>query len=160
MRPDEIRIVVRPTVTPEQLFSFYEKNNICEKGYGREIAAKPLARSDLIVGAFCGDQLVGIVRAMFDGLAANLVEVCLDLELQGVEEPIYSNGSLIEGDASGVGRRLVAAAVEELLSMGAGFISIQALEGVEEDFCRALGFKLNAGHLDYIIDRRPYVPHD
>ncbi len=160
MRPDGIRIAVRPTITPDQLFTFYEKNDICEKGYGREMAAKPLTRSSLVVGAFSGDQLVGIVRAMFDGLAANLVEVCLDLELQGVEEPIYSNGSLIEGDAFGVGRRLVAAAVEELSAMGADFISIQALEDVEEEFYRALGFKLNAGHLDYIIDRRPYVPHD
>jgi hypothetical protein len=160
MRCSDVSIQVRPTITPDQLFAFYEKNNICEKGYGTELAAKPLSGSDLVVGAFCGDQLVGIVRAMFDGLSAAIVDVCLDLELQGVEEPVYSNGSLIEGDALGVGRRLVDAALQELLAMGADFISIQALEGVEEDFCRSLGFKLNAGHLDYIIDRRPYVPHD
>ena len=29
---EEIRISVNPPITADQLFSFYEKNDICEKG--------------------------------------------------------------------------------------------------------------------------------
>lgn len=39
--------------------------------------------SNLIVGAFEGGKLVGIARAMFDGVSATVFEFCLDLEYQG-----------------------------------------------------------------------------
>jgi hypothetical protein len=159
MRAQDIRTVVSPTITPDQLLSFYERNDICEKGYGRELAAKPLRGSDLVVAAFRDDRLVGIARALFDGLSADIVEFCLDLEAQGGESE-FRNGSLIENDAFGVGRRLGEAMIRELLAMGADFISVCVLAGVEEDFYRALGFKLNEGSLEYIIDQRPYVTED
>jgi hypothetical protein len=55
MPPADIRILLNPTITPDQLFAFYEKNDICEKGFGKEVAARVLDRSDVIVGAFRGD---------------------------------------------------------------------------------------------------------
>jgi len=67
---EKIRILVNPTITPKQLFSFYERNNICEKNFGIEVASKVLHHSSLIVGAFCEDDLIGIARAMFDGCSA------------------------------------------------------------------------------------------
>ena len=159
MDRDDIAIEARPRITPDQLFAFYEKNDICEKGYGRELAAKPLQGSDLVVGAFQGDRLVGLVRALFDGLSAEIVECSLDLELQGGGST-FENGSLIEHDASGVGRRLMETTIRELQAMGADFISSCVLAGIEEGFYRSLGFKLNEGAVQYIIDRRPYVPQE
>jgi len=40
------------------------------------------------------------------------------------------------------------------------FISARCLKDIEEDFYAGLGFCCNHGSLDYIIDRRPYVPED
>lgn len=153
---DGIRIEINPAISADQLFSFYEKNDICEKGFGREVAARVLDHSSLIVVAFDGDRLVGIARAMFDGLSACIVEFCLDLEYQG--ETAYENGSLIEGDRIGLGKKIGDTLIDELRKMGACFISATALEAVEEDFYRSLGMRLNRGSLDYIIDERPYVP--
>ena len=51
-----------------------------------------------------GDKLVGIARAMFDGLSAVIMEFCLELEYQG-ENLEYENGSLIGKDESGLGKR-------------------------------------------------------
>ena len=158
MQPDtgNVRIVVSPTITSDQLFAFYMENNICEKGFGKDVAARVLDHSDLIVGAFEGDRLVGLVRGMFDGLSAQIADVCLALRYQG-EGLKFANGSLIERDPTGLGKRLGKTAVKELLAMGAFFISATALAEVEEDFYRSLGFILNEGSLDYMIDRRPYV---
>lgn len=152
---EEIRVLANPAVTQDQLFSFYEKNDICEKDYGREVAARVLEHSTLIVAAFDGERLVGIARAMFDGLHACIVEFSLDLEFQG--ETLYENGSLIEGDRIGVGKKIGGVLMGELRKMGAFFISATALEDIEEEFYKSLGMRLNPGSLDYIIDERPYV---
>jgi len=159
MPKQAIQIIVRPPITPDQLFAFYLGNDICEAGFGKEVAARVLGRSSLIVGAFEGDRLVGIVRAMFDGLSAEIVDFCLALEYQG-EGLQFANGSLIESDPTGLGKRLGETAVRELLAMGASFISTTALADVEESFYRSLGFRLNEGSVEYIIDRRPYVTGD
>lgn len=157
MLPTSIRILLRPTITPDQLFAFYEKNDICEKGFGKEVAARVLEHSDVIVGAFRGDDLVGFGRALFDGLSGYIVELCVDLECQGGEST-FRNGSLLEHDEMGVGKATGKMLVRELFALGAFFISAdEVLAGFEEEFYRDLGFKLNEGALEYIIDRRPYV---
>ena len=111
--------------------------------------------SSLIVGALEGDQLVGLARAMFDGTSADIMEFCLDLEYQG-NGLRYDNGSLIESDPTGLGKCIGKVLVDELLSMGAYFISTYALEDCEE-FYESVGFRRNKGHLVYIIDKRPYA---
>lgn len=153
---DEVRILVNPKITPDQLFSFYERNNICEKGFGKEVASRVLKHSSLIVGAFEGDKLVGIARAMFDGCSANISEFSLELKYQG-EGLKYDNGSLIERDTSGIGSRMGKALINELLRMEATFIDYYLVEDCEEEFFRSLGFEHNVGHLVYYLDRRPYV---
>jgi len=153
---DEVRILVNPKITPDQLFSFYERNDVCEKGFGKEVASRVLKHSSLIVGAFEGDKLVGIARAMFDGCSANISEFSLELKYQG-EGLKYDNGSLIERDTSGIGSRMGKALIDELWRMGATFIDYHLVEDCEEAFFRSLGFEHNVGHLVYYIDRRPYV---
>jgi len=156
MSTGDLRIIISPSISPDQLFAFYLENDICEKGFGKEVAARVLGHSDLIVGAFEGGELVGLVRAMFDGLSAQIVEFDLALKYQG-EGLEFANGSLIERDPTGLGKRLGEAAIRELLAMGATFISTTLVAGVEESFYSSLGFRLNDGSVEYIIDRRPYV---
>lgn len=92
---------VNPAITADELFAFYERNNICEVGFGKETAARVLQQPHLIVAACAGGELVGLARAVFDGLSAHVMEFSLDLRLQG-GDPKYANGSLIEADNSGV----------------------------------------------------------
>jgi hypothetical protein len=78
-----VKVLVNPEITPDQLFSFYVRNNVCEQGFGKKVAAKILSHSSLIVAAFEGDRLVGMATAMFDGLSADIMEFCLELKYQG-----------------------------------------------------------------------------
>ena len=152
---DNIRILVNPDITADQLFSFYQRNHICEEGYGKELACKPLYNSSLIVGAFEGDKLVGIARAMFDGLSATIMEFCLELEYQG-ENLEYGNGSLIGKDDFGLGKRIGEVLINELFKMGADFVSCDIVKDYEERFYESLGFEPLSNALIYHIDKRPY----
>ena len=151
-----VRLEANPRITPEQLFSFYEENNCCETGYGIEVASRVLRHSSLMIGAFEGDELVGIARAMFDGVAASIMEFSLDLKHQGQERE-SGNGSVIVRDESGLGKKIGELLIKELLEMGAKFITFYIIENCEEAFYESLGFRWNRGHLVYYIDRRPYV---
>ena len=80
-----------PEITEDQLWDFYVRNNLCEGGYGKETAVIPLKYNPYVVGAFYQDKLVGIIRATFDGLTADIKEFCLECELQG-ESLKHNNG--------------------------------------------------------------------
>ena len=153
---NDIKILVNPKISPDQLFYFYERNDICEKGFGKEVASKVLDHSNLIIGAFEGDKLVGITRAMFDGLSAAIMEFCLELKYQG-DGLKHNNGSLIEKDSLGLGKMIGKVLVDELIKMGATFITVYIVENCEELFYRSIGFEHNTGHLVYYIEKRPYV---
>lgn len=156
MSIDNVRILVNPKITPEQLFSFYERNDICEKEFGKEVASRVLDHSSLIIGAFEGDRLVGIARAMFDGCSATIMEFSLELKYQG-NELKHNNGSLIEKDKSGLGRKMGKILIDELIKMRATFITVYIVENCEERFYPSIGFEHNTGHLVYYMERRPYV---
>lgn len=151
--PPETTIVVGPSLTADQLFDFYERNGICEAGFGRDVAARILEHPHVVVGAFASDELVGLARATFDGLSAAIMEFALDLRWQ----TCGGNGSLMEGDAFGLGARLGRALLAELERLGSTFVSAYVARGVEEAFYEALGFEENSGHAVYVVDRRPYV---
>ena len=149
----EIRI--DPLITPEQLYAFYQRNQICEAGYSQDRAAVVLGSPGLIVAAFDADVLVGIVRVLTDGLTAAIMEFSVDLELQGAT--VHGNGSLVENDQSGLAARLGQTMLEALAARQIDFVTYDVVEGGEEAFFQALGFERNAGMVNYIIDRRPYV---
>lgn len=151
----EARIVVGPELTADELFGFYERNNICEVGFGKEVAARILDHPHVMVAAFAGEELVGLARATFDGLSAAIMEFSLDVRWQGRGPD--ANGSLMEGDPFGVGARLGHALLVELEQLGSTFVSGYILERAEEPFYTSIGFAPNEGHLVYIIARRPYV---
>ena len=151
-----IYIRVNPTITADELFDFYERNNICEVGFGKEVAARILEHPHLIVAAYTGTELIGLARATFDGLSAHIMEFSVDVRYQGGDLK-YNNGSLIESDNSRLGVVLGERLCLELEKMGATFITGYIVENCEESFYRSLGFRENEGHLVYYIDTRPYV---
>ena len=152
----EVTISVNPEITPDQLFDFYERNDICEVGFGKETAARILRVPHLIVAALAGDELVGLARATHDGLSAHVMELSLDLRLQG-DSTRHENGSLVEADAKGIGRRLGERLLAELEAVGVSFVTAYVVAGCEEPFYESLGFSENDGHLVYHLDARPYV---
>ena len=115
-----------------------------------------LRHPHLIVAAFAGGELIGLARATSDGLSAHIMEFSLDLRYQGGESK-YANGSLVEADTSGVGRRLGERLLGELERLGVSFITGYVVAGCEEAFYRSLGFRENEGHLVYYKDSRPYA---
>jgi len=151
-----VNIVINPQITPEELLEFYKKNDICEKGFDASIIVKPLNESSIIIAAYDVDRLVGITRAMFDGITAVIMEFCLDVEFQGNGLKL-DNGSMMEKDNKSVGKQMGEILVEELHKMGAYFISATVCENLEKDFYESIGFIRNEGHVNYVIDTRPYV---
>ncbi len=83
------------------------------------------------------------------------MEFSLDVRWQ--DRGSDANGSLVEGDPVGVGAGLADALLAELRRLGSTFVSGSAVEAVEEQFYRSIGFTQNEGHLVYIVDERPYV---
>lgn len=157
MTPQQrLDIQVNPTITADELFNFYERNNICEVGFGKEVAARILDHPHLIVAAYVETELVGLARATFDGLSAHIMEFSVDIRYQR-DNLKYNNGSLIESDNSRLGVLLGERLCLELEKMGATFITGYIVANCEESFYRALGFRENEGHLVYYIDTRPYV---
>jgi hypothetical protein len=110
------------------------------------------------VAALAGNELVGIARAMFDGLSAHLMEFSVDLRWQGPTK--YANGSLIESDPQGLGRRIGQTLLAELERRGCTFFDGHVVDGCEEPFYESLGFGPNTGHSVYYVDKRPYVNAD
>jgi len=153
---NDVIIQVNPPLTVDDLFAFYERNDIFEIGFGKETAAKILRHPHLIVAAYASGELVGLARATFDGLSAPVMEFSLDLRFQG-GDPKYANGSLIEADNDGLGRRLGERLLNELEATGVSFITCYIVANCEEQFYQSLGFQENEGHLVYCIDKRPYV---
>ena len=150
---EKIKILMNPAITPKQLFSFYERNDVYEKNFGVEVASRVLYHSSVIVAAFCRDELIGITRAMFDGCSADIMEFSLDLRYQG-KSLKYNNGSLIEKDSLGIGQKMGELLIKELLDLGATFINYYILEDCEEEFFELLGFRNNKRHLPYYMDKR------
>jgi ribosomal protein S18 acetylase RimI-like enzyme len=151
------RVILNPRITPKELHSFYVRTGVCEAGYPARKAGRVLTRSDVILAAYRGTNLVGFARGLCDGNSGYITELCVDPSFQSTRLRL-SNASVIEKDEKGLGRRLADRLIRELRKQGAQFLSNYIIEGVEEPFYRALGFRENKGHKVYIIDERDYVP--
>lgn len=147
-------IQVDPSLTPDQLFDFYVRNEICEANYGRDVAARILDHPHVIVAAIEEGEIVGLARATFDGLAAHVMEFSLDLRWQGGKQ---GNGSLVEFDPNGLGAAIGRRLLDELRARGCDFVTGYIVAGCEEAFYSSLGFSENEGHLVYHVDERPYA---
>ncbi len=148
-------IQVNPSLTRDQLFEFYQRNDICEVGFGKERASAILDHPHLIVAAFEGRELIGLARATFDGLSADVMEFSLDLRWQGGTK--YANGSLVEADPNGLGKAIGERLLAELDQLGCTFVTGYIVKDCEEQFYESLGFSENVGHSVFCIDKRPYT---
>ena len=156
MNHKEVVIKYMPKISEDQLWDFYVRNDICEVGYGKETAVIPLKFNPYIVGAFYENKLVGIIRATFDGLTADIKEFCLECELQGSDLK-YNNGSLIEKDTYGIAQKMGTLLIDELRKLGNTFIVGYIVAGLEEEAYSSIGLEYNKGHMVYYRDERPYV---
>ena len=157
MNIGEITIEYMPPITEDQLWDFYVRNDVCEAGHGKETAVRPLRYNPHIVAAFHEDKLVGFIRAMFDGVSADIMEFCLECGLQG-DDLVYENGSMIEKDQYGVAKKMGVMLLDELHKFGNTFTTAYIVENCEEDVYQSIGLAHNKGHLVYIRDERAYVP--
>lgn len=107
----------------------------------------------MVVGAFAGDELVGLARSTFDGLSASVMELSVDVRWQGAG----TNGSLLQSDAAGLAHRLGRTLLAELDARGATFVSVYVVDGLEEPAYERLGFRPNEGHSVFVIDARSYT---
>jgi len=83
-----------------------------------------------------------------------LWEFSLENELQG--ETAHGNGSLMEGDVSGVGRQMADAIHQHLKSLGCTFVTAYGAN-CEASFFENVGFRENHGHKVFYIEGRPYA---
>ncbi len=150
----EVETSINPPIGADELWNFYSRNNICEVGFGKETATRVLDYSQEIIAAFEGSELVGLVRASFDGLSAHLWEFSLDLRLQG--ETPHKNGSLMEGDLHGIGGKMAKLLRDHLQSLGCTFITAYGAN-CESPFFEGVGFQENVGHKVFYIEGRPYA---
>jgi len=151
--PPEIVVREEPTLSRSEVWDFYVENACCEQRYSSERATSVLAKSDVIVTARDRGKLVGLARAITDGLSGSIMELSVALSHQG-EQATNQTGALVEDDAFGVGRRLAEVLVNALVARGVDFIDGSVYESEVETYQKA-GFSINTGHLVMYLDRRP-----
>jgi len=156
MDVNKVEIKFMPKITDDQLWDFYVRNDICEVGYGKDDAVKPLKFNPYYAVALYEGKLVGIVRGLFDGLSLFIAEACLECELQG-QNLKHNNGSVIEKDYHGIFNKMCVFFLDEMRKMGNTFTTHYVIEGAEEKLWQSIGLTLNEGHLAYYKDERPYV---
>ena len=154
MKAKEIVVREEKELDPQELWAFYVNNDCCETRYGPERATSVLERSAVVVTARDGDTLVGVARAITDGLDAHIMELSVAPSHQG--DKATHGAPLVEDDAFDVGRRLAAVLVEALLAQGVCFIQGYAYK-TELDFYKSAGFAVNTDHYPMHVDRRPPV---
>jgi N-acetylglutamate synthase-like GNAT family acetyltransferase len=156
----KVTVSYMPEITEKQMWEFYIRNDICETGYGKDVAVKALRYGNShYVAAFYEDELVGIIRGLFDGLAMRIVEWGLELSLQGGISK-YENGCLMENDIFGIFKQMGLLFLSEAEKLGSTFVDMTIVQNLEESVVESLGMKHNTGHLPYYIDIRPYVQED
>ena len=77
MNRSAIRIEICEPVETGTLYDFYKKNDICEAEFGEELSEIVLQYPGVWVAAYTGDELIGFVRALHDGLKSNRRSECL-----------------------------------------------------------------------------------
>jgi len=154
MNPGDVRILVNPEISEDQLWRFFARNGLYEaQCYDKKTAAIPLLNSDLIVGALYENELVGLLTVVHDGLDAHVCMFYLDLELQGANR--YETAGLIESDQYGIAKKMGLMMIEELNKAGIYFICYAILDGIENSVMESIGLTENKGHVQYCIDTRP-----
>jgi len=134
----EYQVVSPGELDLSELLGFYERQNH-QTTQSLEKLAGMLERSACVVTARDEGQLVGIARAITDGVRGYLTECKLDPAYQGPGAVTRRDGR-IEHDALGIGRQMAERVLECLREAGVETVHVTA-HGTEEDFCFDLGFR-------------------
>jgi hypothetical protein len=137
----------------EELWLFYLENNCCETRYPMARATSVLPRCAAVVTARDHGKLVGIARAISDGLSAQVMELSVALSHQGPRAR-HGTAAVVEDDPYGVGRRLARVLVDVLRAQGVDWIEGVAWKGELATY-EAAGFTRKDDHRAVFVDRRP-----
>jgi len=150
---EDIVVEEEPGLSAEDLWQFYVENNCCETRYPMERATSVLQNSAAVVTARDHGKLVGVARAVSDGLSAQVMELSVALSHQG---PGARNGTgaLVEDDKFDVGKRLGQTLVEVLHSQGVDWIEMVAWKTELETYSDA-GFQVKEEDRAVFVDTRP-----
>lgn len=137
-------IEFKTTKTPDlkELLAFYDRQH-------HDITHSNKKLQRMVDNAFCfitahkDGELIGITRAVTDGLWGYLAECKLDPEFQGPACITRTDGR-IEHDTEGIAYEMARLAIQALRDYGVERIDAIAY-GTEVDFCVELGFKKRPG---------------
>ena len=143
------------SVDLDELTSFYDR-----QGHRAPSSREKLER--MVSGSFCvvtarrGGDLIGIARAVTDGVNGYLTECKLDPRFQGPAAVTRMEGR-IEHDQEGIAKEMACRVIDEL--RGAGVERVHVLGyGTEADFCEELGFKKIGGMVALYLDLSAGAP--
>ena len=136
----EFETVTRPDA--EELKSFYDRQHHPTTA-SHEKLARMVENTFCFVTARRGGELVGIARAVTDGLWGRLAECKLDPAFQGPACVTKTDGR-IEHDSAGIAAEMARRVIEALRHYGVERIDVLAY-GTEVDFCEELGFRRRSG---------------
>ena len=125
-----------------ELLAFYRRQNHAP-GFSRDRLQRMLDNTFCVVTARRDGELIGVARAVTDGLWGRLAECKLDPSFQGPACVTRKEGR-IEHDADGIAREMARLAIEALRAFGVERIDAVAY-GTEVDFCEELGFRKQRG---------------
>ena len=114
-----------------------------------QTSASPEKLERMVANSFCfvtareQGRLVGIARAVTDGVSGHLVDCKLDPAHQGPGAVTRTDGR-IEHDREGIAREMAVRVIDALRDYGVEEIHALAY-GTEVDFCEELGFRKVAG---------------
>ncbi|MBN2345572.1 MAG: GNAT family N-acetyltransferase [Candidatus Aminicenantes bacterium] len=135
MDADDIAIRIITRVEREAVKALYQQAGWWEAGDetpgGNSWIDDMVRGSFCFVGAFSGDRMIGMGRAISDGASdAYIQDVTVQEEFRG----------------RGIGARIVRVLSEHLCSRGIGWIGLVAEPGTQP-FYRRLGFEVMEGHV-------------
>ncbi len=139
---DGIVFETKAKLDAAELSAFYRRQNHAP-GLSREKLQRMLDNTFCVVVARREEELIGLARAVTDGLWGRLAECKLDPSFQGPACVTRKEGR-IEHDADGIAREMARLAIEALREFGVERIDAVAY-GTEVDFCEELGFKKQRG---------------
>jgi spermidine synthase len=142
MDPDEVEIKIVARVDRAAVKKLYQQagwwQGSDETPDGDAWIDAMASGSLLFAGAFAGDEMIGMGRAISDGAS--------DAYIQDVTVLSAYRGQ-------GIGARLIALLRDRLVERGIGWIGLIAEPGTQ-DFYRRLGFEALAGHAPMRLKKR------
>lgn len=138
----EYQVVSPDEVDAENLLEFYRRQNR-ETTASADKLRRMIALSDCVVLAREGGRVIGIARALTDGVRGYFTECKLDPAYQGPGAITRTDGR-VEHDEQGIALGMATRVLDRLREQGVESVLVTA-HGTEEDFCADLGFRRARG---------------